>query len=46
MKNRWVLVIIGMLIGLVLLSVGIKLENPAFVHQQSTTLCLSCMGLV
>lgn len=46
MKNRWVLVIIGMLIGLILLLIGIKLGNSAFVHQQSTTLCLSCMGLV
>jgi|GEM_PF-3556971 len=45
MRNRWVVVIIA-LVGILTLLIGVKVSDPAFVHSQSTTLCLSCMGLV
>ena len=46
MKKRWLVIIIVMIIGLAVLFIGVKLEQVALIHHHSTTICLSCMGLV
>jgi len=38
MKKRWLLIIIVAIIGITSLFIGIKIEQAAFVHQQSTSL--------
>jgi len=38
MKKRWLLIIIVALIGITSLFFGIRLEQAAFIHQQSTSL--------
>jgi heme A synthase len=38
MKKRWLLIIIVALIGITSLFIGIRLEQAAFIHQQSTSL--------
>jgi hypothetical protein len=38
MKKRWLVVIIVAIIGITSIFIGIRLEQPAFIHQISTSL--------